>query len=85
MKFDWLITFRSVTFAQRGEKALHRIGIDCSLQRTPKELSNKGCGYCLRLQGKNALAAVEILRDQQISFGKIYAVIAGGRMEERLL
>ena len=34
MKFYYL-TFRSVTFAQRGEKLLQKSGIRCTLLRTP--------------------------------------------------
>ena len=84
MKSDWLITFRSVTFAQKGERRLKSAGIDCILQRTPKELSERGCGYCLRLQGKDAAAAVDLLRDNQLTFGKVYA-LASGHPEERVL
>ena len=50
MKQDWLITFRSVTLAQKGERALKQAEIFCSLQRTPKMLSERGCGYCLRIR-----------------------------------
>ena len=81
----YLITFRSITFAQQGEQALRTVGIDCSLRRTPKELSGKGCGYGLRLQGRYALAAVELLRERQIPFEKIYALTPAGRPEERQL
>ena len=84
MKNDWMITFRSVTFAQKAERRLKGAGIDCILQRTPKELSERGCGYCLRLQGRDAVAAVNLLRENQLSFGKVYAVSAG-RPEERVL
>lgn len=84
MKQDFLITFRSITYAQRGEAALKKVGIFCRLRRTPGELSNRGCGYCLTLSGSEALAAVEILRQQGIAFAKIYAQGAGG-MEERVL
>lgn len=84
MKYDWLITFRSVTFAQKGERRLKGAGIDCTLQRTPKELSEQGCGYCLRLQGTKAAAAVNLLRENQLAFGKVYA-LSSGRPEERVL
>ncbi len=84
MSMDWMITFRSITFAQRGQAALQRVGIDTGLQRTPKNLSNRGCGYCLLLKGRDAYLAVEILRQSQIDYGKVYAKTATG-MEERQL
>ena len=85
MKNNWLITFRSVTFAQKAERLLNRAGIGCMLQRTPKVLSERGCGYCLRLQMKDAMAAVELLREQDVSYGKIYALTDSGVPQERVL
>lgn len=85
MKMDWLITFRSVTYAQRGERLLGRAGVDCHLQRTPRELSQRGCGYCLAVRGQDAMAAVELLREQEVPFGKLYAQTGSGAMEEREL
>lgn len=84
MKADYLITFRSITFAQRGQAALNKVGIKGSLRRTPRELSSRGCGYCLAIEGGQALAAAEILRQQGIDFGKVYAKTPSG-MEERKL
>ncbi len=84
MKNDWLITFRSVTFAQKGERRLRAAGIDCSLQRTPRELSERGCGYCLRLRSKHVVEAVRILKEGQLAYGKVY-VLTDGHPEERVL
>ena len=85
MNLDWLVTFRSVTYAQRGERLLNRLGLDCLLRRTPRELSQRGCGYCLAIRGRDAMAAVEVLREQEVPFGKVYARTVGGAMEERSL
>lgn len=85
MKNDWLITFRSITFAQKGERRLRQDGISCDLLRTPRALSERGCGYCLRIRGKDAVAAVALLREQEILFGKVYAVTGSGKPEERQL
>ena len=46
----YLITFRSVTFAQRGERALRQAGINCELQRTPRWMEESGCGYSLSVK-----------------------------------
>ena len=85
MKNEWLITFRSVTFAQRGERALHSRQIPCRMQRTPKHLTERGCGYCQRLRGMDALRAVEILRREKLLYEKLYAVNEDGSTEERIL
>lgn len=82
MRNEWLITFRSVTFAQRGAQMLHNENIVSRLQRTPKMLTASGCGYCLRLRGRDGLLAVEILRREEIPFGKLYILEDDGAPKE---
>lgn len=82
---EWLITFRSVTFAQRGERAMQKNGINCVLQRAPKTISQRGCGYCLRLRDRDAIRAVGILQREQLAYEKVYVLLEDGGMEERLL
>lgn len=48
MRMDDIITFRSVTPAQRGQRVLRQSGVEATLQRTPRALAQRGCGYCLR-------------------------------------
>lgn len=85
MRKEFLITFRSVTFAQRGQRALQRENIACQLQRTPKMLTSRGCGYCLRLRGEDALGVVAVLQGEQISYGKLYEIGEDGTPKERAL
>lgn len=85
MMKEWLVTFRSVTFAQRSQRALEENGIRCTLQRTPKAISRRGCGYCLRLRERDAIRAVGILQIEQLNYEKVYALLENGEMEERLL
>ena len=81
---EWLITFRSITFAQRGERAMKKNGIPCALQRSPKAISQRGCGYCLRMWERDAIRAVGILQKEQLPYEKVY-VLEDGKLEERLL
>lgn len=76
------ITFRSVTLAQRGEKVLKKKNIRCQLQRTPRWMEEQGCGYCLKMGCQEMPAAVEMLRDQNIDFRKVYRQQTGGNVEE---
>ena len=85
MKNEWLITFRSVTFAQRAERALYSRKIPCRMQRTPKYLTERGCGYCLLLRGTDAMQAVELLRREKLPYEKLYALKEDGSTEERVL
>lgn len=82
MKNEWLITFRSVTFAQRGERVLRSNRIACRMQRTPKHLTERGCGYCLRLQSTDIPAAMEFLRREKLPYEKVYAVKEDGSTQE---
>ena len=77
-----LITFRSVTPAQRGEGALKREGFTCTLRRTPKWMEQKGCGYSLQLPCKEIHGAVQLLKKQKIPYQKIYRYQDGDRAEE---
>ena len=77
-----MITFRSVTPAQRGEGLLRQEGIPCSLQRTPRQMAEQGCGYSLRLRCDYLMQAVECLRRKGIAFRKAYRIQEDGRPEE---
>ena len=78
----YYITFRSVTFAQRGESVLRKAGIHCTLQRTPRWMEERGCGYCLRLRQKEVMPAAMLLRENEVPFRKLYAQREGERLEE---
>lgn len=82
MKF-YFITFRSVTFAQRGEQVLKQQGIHCTLLRTPKWMEVQGCGYSLRLWTADIRSGVELLRKQNVPMRKVYIQLADGTLEER--
>lgn len=81
MKF-YYITFRSVTFAQRGERVLTEAGIHCSLQRTPKWMESKGCGYALRLWTHSAEDVLSRLRRSGVPVRKLYRQEPDGQLEE---
>ena len=77
-----LITFRSVTPAQRGESVLAAKGIPCVLQRTPRWMQEQGCGYSLRLPTENIPDAVRILKGRNIQYRKIYCAAEQGDWKE---
>ena len=79
---DCLITFRSVTPAQRGEGILRRNGLYCALSRTPKWMQEQGCGYSLRIRHVQAERCVALLRTEGIPFRKLYLLRENGKAEE---
>ena len=80
-----MITFRSVTPAQGGEGLLRRAGVSCTLQRTPRWMEQQGCGYSLRVRHMDAVAAVALLRANEVPFRKVYLKGENGTMEELTL
>lgn len=81
MKF-YYITFRSVTFAQRGEQVLQKAGIRSTLLRTPKWMEQQGCGYSLRLWTDDPVPAIRILEQWQVPWRKLYRQMRDGQLEE---
>lgn len=84
MKF-YYVTFRSVTFAQRGERLLQDSGVRCTLQRTPRWMEERGCGYSLRLWTDDVRPALVLLREKQIPMRKVYLQGRDGQLEELAL
>ena len=79
------ISFRSVTFAQRAEAILKRQGYSCYLQRAPKWMGQRGCGYALLVRRNIAPECVAALQREQAAFSKVYCQFADGRREELIL
>ena len=83
--FDYYITFRSATAAQRGEEVLAYHNLRARLLRTPKALSQKGCGYALKLRDLDGEAAGEILAAYGVAYQAVYKVYHSGSVEEATL
>lgn len=80
-----IITFRSVTPAQRAQSILQREGFSCRIQRTPRYLESQGCGYGLRMPYSTTADAVEYLRSSGINYRKVYLQTDDGKLEELYL
>ena len=78
----YYLTFRSVTPAQRGENLLRKMGFRCVLQRTPRWMEEKGCGYSLRIWVREPVQAVAALRTAGVPLRKVYLQREDGDMEE---
>lgn len=76
------ITFRSVTFAQKAERILKQAAMECQLLRTPKELSHRGCGYCLAMRPEQIVYAAKLLDAEKVEYGKLYFRNYQGAYEE---
>ena len=77
----YLITFRSITLAQRGEAALQRAGIGCVLRRTPRWIEQRGCGYGVEARLSDPQEGIRLL--QGIPYRRIYRLTDDGVEELR--
>ena len=80
-----MITFRSVTPAQRGESILRGAGLECSIQRTPRWMEEKGCGYSLHIRCQDAARCVELLRGAEVPLRGVYVRSSDKTAEELFL
>ena len=78
----YFITFRSVTFAQRGEKLLTQKNFRVNLMRTPRWMEEQGCGYALKLWANDIRIPVRLLLENRVQMRKIYVQREDGNMEE---
>ncbi|MGI5971496.1 MAG: DUF3343 domain-containing protein [Oscillospiraceae bacterium] len=79
---DYLFVFRSLTYAQRGAKALKGAGIRASIVRSPIGVKEAGCSHSLRVPQKHAQNAAELLRRISVPPQKIFQSTEDGRFEE---
>lgn len=79
---EYLITARSVTHAQRMAQTLERASLRAVVSRAPVGLTGKGCGYVLRLRGRErAVAAWLLLRETGLAPSQVF-LRQGGEYRE---
>ena len=80
MEYD-LILARSVTYAQRMQSVLNRIGIRSQIFRAPRDLTDLGCAYLVRIRPNDLAAALPALRRAGLGPPRIY-LQRGGDFQE---
>lgn len=58
---QYLLTFRSLTYAQRAARVLERAGVTGTVSRVPKAAATRGCAYCVIVAARHRDWAVNIL------------------------
>jgi hypothetical protein len=82
---DYAFTFQSITAAQGSRNILDRRGIENWILRSPKSLSDLGCGYLVKVRGQNGPRAAAVLRAWGAPFVRVYALFPDGRIEAAAL
>ena len=80
MKQYW-ISFRSLTYAQRGASLLERKGLTATIVRLPQHLSKRGCGYAIIVRGRIHQAAAW-LGDAKIPWSQVFQRLESGEFQE---
>ena len=81
MMLQAYLVFRSVTSGQRALAALERSAIPCRLQRSPRQISEKGCAYALTVSEQNLNRSLGLLRQERILPTGVYLRSADGGFE----
>ena len=58
---QYLLTCRSLTYAQRGARVLERAGITATVSRVPKNISINGCAYGIVVAARHKEKAIALL------------------------
>lgn len=78
---NYLLTYRSLTYAQKTSKILERAGIGVSIVRTPQEISSEGCGYALKIRSGELKRALTLLRVSDASPKRVFELFSDGHFE----
>ena len=62
----YLIIARSVTYAQRMQRALARSGIRSRIFRAPRDLTDRGCAYAVQIADSDLTAALTALHRESL-------------------
>lgn len=81
---QYMILARSVTYAQRMQKLLGQAGIRCQISRAPRELTDLGCAYILRLDAKDVAQALVIFRREGLDSLRLFVSSGNGYQEVQL-
>ena len=78
----YLITCRSLTYAQKAARALERAGITASIMRTPQGLSREGCSYCVKVSERRGPLALCTLKETDTRVSRVFIQYPTGEIRE---
>ena len=77
----YIILARSVTYAQRMQKSLSRAGIRCHIFRPPRDLTELGCAYAVRVAVSDLPGALTALHKDRLDPVQIFIYQQGQYQE----
>ena len=82
---NYLLTARSLTYAQKSVRILTRAGVTAILLRTPKEIAAEGCGYSVKISEKYLHRSLEALSAAGFSPKSVYRILENGGYERVII
>lgn len=73
----YLIIARSVTYAQRMQRALLRAGVRCQIFRAPRELTELGCAYAVQIGVSDLPLTLTVLHRESLDPVQIFLTQPG--------
>ncbi len=81
----YLIVCRSLTYAQRTERVLARVGVSAHIMRAPKVVDGEGCSHVVKVSERNLSVALTVLAQAALSPKRIFVMYGDGSYKEVLL
>lgn len=78
----YFLSCRSLTYAQRTQRALEHAGITAQLIRSPVSISEEGCGYLVKTAAQRLPQALEALRAASLAPLHVYSLDTDGTYRE---
>ena len=77
----YFILARSVTHAQRIQRVLIKAGVRCQIDRAPRDITEQGCAYTVRLPRGELTTALVALGRERMDPVRIYLYQSGAYRE----
>ena len=78
----YLLTSRSLTYAQAAKNMLMRRGVSAFVTRTPQLLEERGCGYAVKVRAGDLTRALDALRSTAYAPVRVFRLRPDGAPEE---
>ena len=80
--FQYVFSFDSLTAAQAARGVLDARYVPCRVVRAPKAAAKRGCGYAVRVEGRDGARSAGIFREENQRFSGIFRKFPDGKVEE---
>ena len=83
--FQYVFSFDSLTAAQAARGVLDARYVPCRVVRAPKAEAKRGCGYAVRVEGRDGARSAALLREAGQRFSGVFRLLPDGTAEEAAL